>query len=456
MVGKDELLELLRTGLRGDEADGFEGYVTASRSAFTRLANAEVIQDSIVEDTQVVVRAVSDAKLGVVSTNDLSLEGLKKARLKAASIARSAAGKPFEAGFATPAEQGPVCAESAFDSETAFIDSADRQHRLAVPLDLARKAGVLLAGNCHTGAVESAIWNTSGISRYAQATRAEANLIALDGLQAGDSTGYAGQLVPKISVLRLDRLADEAIRKAVLGRKPVDLEPRAFDVVLEPAAVSQLLEWMNIIGFSSEAVENKMSFMVDRIDERITGEKVTLVDDPLADGVVGVPFDAEGMSKQRLVLVDRGFARAVAYDRETGRKAGCSSTGHAVLGGGLMSGAVPTDIRMEGGDDRAGDLVSAVSDGLLITRFHYVNGMLEPRRAVMTGLTRDGTFLIKDGALVRGVRNLRFTESILEAFARIEGITATLRTLGTWWTSLGSVTAPTVLVRGFQFTGKTS
>ena len=89
MVGKDELLELLRTGLRGDEADGFEGYVTASRSAFTRLANAEVIQDSIVEDTQVVVRAVSDAKLGVVSTNDLSLEGLKKARLKAASIARS-------------------------------------------------------------------------------------------------------------------------------------------------------------------------------------------------------------------------------------------------------------------------------------------------------------------------------------------------------------------------------
>ena len=127
-----------------------------------------------------------------------------------------------------------------------------------------------------------------------------------------------------------------------------------------------------------------------------------------------------------------------------------------MLGGGMMSGAVPANIRMEAGQKTSEDLISAVSNGLLITRFHYVNGMLEPRRAVMTGLTRDGTFLIRDGRLARGVRNLRFTDSVLEAFSRIEGVSTTLRTLGTWWSSLGSVTAPTILVRGFEFTGKTS
>ena len=455
MVGEDTLLDLLRSGLRGDEADGFEGYITASRSAFTRLANAEVIQDSVVDDTRVVVRAVADNKLGVVSTNDLTLEGLRKARMKAAKFARSAAGKPFEVGFAAPTNETTPTGSS-FDNETAAIDSSDRQRYLAQPLEHAKKAGVLLAGNCHTGSVETAIWNTNGVSRFARATRAEANLIALDGLRAGDSTGYSGQLATSISALGLPRLAEEAIEKVFLGRDPVDLEPEPFDVVLEPAAVSEILEWMSYIGFSSESVDNKLSFMVDRMGEQVTGEQVTLVDDPMANGVVSVPFDVEGTSKQRLVLIDRGVARAVAYDRETGRKAGCASTGHAVLGGGMMSGAVPANIRMEAGQKTSEDLISAVSNGLLITRFHYVNGMLEPRRAVMTGLTRDGTFLIRDGRLAGGVRNLRFTDSVLEAFSRIEGVSTTLRTLGTWWSSLGSVTAPTILIRGLEFTGKTS
>ena len=455
MVGEDKLLDLLRDGLNGDEADGFEGYVTASRSAYTRLANAEVIQDSVVDDTQVVVRAVVDNKLGVVTTNELTVEGLRRARMRAAEFARSAAGKPFEVGFAAPVD-GPAPIGSSFDDETASIESSQRHQYLAPPLAFAKKVGVLLAGNCHTGAVETAIWNSNGVSKYARATRAEANLIALDGLQAGDSTGYSGQLASSISNLGLPRMADEAIDKVVMGRDPVDLEPKAFDVVLEPAAVSGLLEWMSYIGFSSEANDNKMSFMVDRLGDQITGDLVTLVDDPLADGVVSVPFDVEGTTKQRLVLVERGVAQAVAYDRETGRKAGCASTGHAVLGGGMMSGAVPAHIRMEGGNQGSQELVSAVEDGLLVTRFHYVNGMLEPRRAVMTGLTRDGTFLIRDGKLVRGVRNLRFTDSVLEAFSRIEGVSATLRTLGTWWSSLGSVTAPTILIRGLEFTGKTS
>ena len=455
MLGESNLLGLLEANLAGDEADAFEAFVSLHQTQFTRLANTRVIQDSRIDDAQLIVKALVDDRLGAVTTNDLTAEGLVRARRSAAEIARSAAAKTFPAGFNGDGQNGEVRAP-AFDSETAEAKPSDRARWLEGPLSQAAKANLLLAGNFHTGQIETAIWNTAGLARYAKTTRAEANLIALDGLQPGDSTGYAGALQSGVQGLDLGSIAHRALDKALAGRSPAELEPAAYDVLLEPAAVASLLEWLNVIGFNSEAVEKNMSFMSDNLGNRITGQHVTLIDDPTASDAPGVPFDSEGTTKQNILLIENGVARNHVFDREAGHKAGCSSTGHAGFGGVFSKGAVPTHLSMSAGQDDVSDLMSRIERGISVTRFHYVNGMLEPMRAVMTGLTRDGTFLIENGKRSQGIRNLRFTDSVLEAFSRIEGLSRTRERIGTWWSALGALTAPAVLIRGLQFTGKTS
>jgi predicted Zn-dependent protease len=302
-----------------------------------------------------------------------------------------------------------------------------------------------------------AVWNSLGLSRYFTGTRAGTNLIALEGLQPGQSTGFAGDFGTAVANLDLKQVARRAIDKALLGRDPIELEPETYDVILEPAAVAELLEWMSFIGLNSKAIEDKTSFLVDRMDQAITGPQITLVDDGIDNPADKVPFDVEGTPKRRTVLIDKGVAKEMVFDRLYGHRSGRSSTGHAVgVGLGTEAGAFPTSLCLEGGTDSRQSLIEKVERGLWITRFHYVNGMLRPKRAVMTGLTRDGTFLIENGRLARGIKNLRFTDSVLEAFERIDGLTVARSTIPNWWTDMGSVTAPTVLIRGLKFTGKTS
>jgi predicted Zn-dependent protease len=456
MWGESTLLEQLKNGLQGTEADAFEGYVTAQDVAYTRLANAEIIQDSQIKDSKVVVRAMTNGKQGACITNDMTIDGLVKARKRAAQIANSPAGKPLESGFLTTPEALPEDLKESFDPETANISSARRHHLLAPPIQLARKKKLLLAGHCHSGLSEHAIWNTCGLARYYRTTSCAVDTIALDGLAPGDSTGYASSLSYTVKALDPRALATKAIEKALLGRNPMTLEPERYDVILEPAAVATLIEWLSFIGFSSRAVEDNTSFMANRLGETVTGKEITLIDNPLKNDCLVVPFDAEGTTKQRTVLIENGVAQNHIHDRVSAVKMNCSSTGHAnSSGSGLGGGALPSHVYLKGGHETPQSLLERVDNGLLITRFHYVNGMLDPRNAVMTGLTRDGTFLIHNGRIKRGVRNLRFTDSILKAFCRLGGITRERNTVGNWWSRQGTITAPHILIRGLQFTGKT-
>src|SRR5690606_3009968 len=191
-----------------------------------------------------------------------------------------------------------------------------------------------------------------------------------------------------------------------------------------PAAVAELLEWLGEIGFSSRAVEDGSSFVSGNLGRQVTGPAVSLVDDGSMPHAVGVPlpFDAEGQPKQRVVLVEAGVARGAVHDSRSARRAGCAATGHAHADPLFPApGSKACHLHLSGGEADLDDLLGQVDRGLFITRLHYVNGLIEPRRAVMTGLTRDGAFLVEGGRLGRAIEPMRFTDSILEAFARIPG-----------------------------------
>jgi predicted Zn-dependent protease len=244
-----------------------------------------------------------------------------------------------------------------------------------------------------------------------------------------------------------------------MSREPTSLDAGSYDVVMEPEAVTELLEWLAAIAFAAPEVEQGTSPMAGRLGERITGDGVDLVEDPLCDDPAlgfGAPFDREGTWKRRVPLVEKGVARAVLYDRTYAARMSAASTGSAQLPTlGSAGGVGPTSLMLGAGTAASvDDLLAGVQRGLYVCRLHYVNGLLEPRRAVMTGLTRDGCFLVENGKIGRAVGNMRFTDSLLEGLARCDGMTRERKAVPTWWSDSGAFVSPAVRIRGWRFNGK--
>jgi len=236
------------------------------------------------------------------------------------------------------------------------------------------------------------------------------------------------------------------------------IEPGRWDVVLAPTAVVVLVDWFGMIGFGTEAFDDGRSFVQVRFGEAVTGPAVTLLNDgTMAHGLgVPLPIDAEGQPRLRTLLLERGVARGSVRDHRGGRRRGCAPTGHA-LGLDLFStgGAGPAHLSFEPGAASLDSLLGRLDRGLHITRFHSVNGLTEPKRAVMTGLLRDAAFLVEGGRIRRGVRPIRFAEAILVALARVTGLDAVGAALEPHGgiNSEGKCTVcPALCIPGFAFT----
>jgi PmbA protein len=237
------------------------------------------------------------------------------------------------------------------------------------------------------------------------------------------------------------------------------MEAGSYDVVMEPAAVTELLEWLSGIAFMASEIEQGTSPLAGRIDTRITGPRVTIIEDPTDASELGfgAPFDREGVSRRRVALVEQGIARGVLYDRMHASRMAAGSTGSALppessVGGSSIGASC---LQLGGGEAKSvEELISGVDRGLYVCKLHYVNGLLEPRRAVMTGLTRDGCFLIEKGKIAGPVGNMRFTDSFLEGLERCDAMTAARAALPTWWSDAGAIVAPAIRMRQFRFNGR--
>jgi predicted Zn-dependent protease len=309
-------------------------------------------------------------------------------------------------------------------------------------------AGLEAAGTFSTEVREVAVANSVGVRAYHHGTRAYMRTI----MTHGDNTGYADRLEQDVTAIDPEALAREALGRAVLRPDVRDLEPGQYDTVFEEYAVADLIRFFGYLCFGALAKQEGRSFMARRMGEKVLGANVTIWDDGLDQRGLAMPFDAEGVPKQKVVFIDRGVACGVVYDSFTAAREGRESTGHA--GGHYTRGGMPANMLMATGETDRHRLIATTKRGVLVTRFHYTH-CPEPMRVVATGTTRDGTFLIEDGNVVARLRNLRFTESLLEAFNRIEGITPGARLTRDWWSTFESV-LPALKIGGFTFTGSTT
>ncbi len=441
-----DALRLAETAIALAEAEGAteaEALVMSEESALTRFANSQIHQN--VAETNVVVnlRFVVGKRVGVASSGRADDEGLRRLAANAGAIARVV--EELEDWGGLP---GPTMAEdvdAGYSKGTAAASPESRADGVRQVIAAADDAGVTAYGSFSTGTETMAVANTKGARQHG--TRTVAQLLTVSMGPDGGS-GYAESAAVDSTTIDAAALGREASAKARATANAVAVVAGDYPVVLEEYAVVDILDMLGYLGFSALAVQEGRSFV--EVGKRIGSDLVTIADDGRDPAGLPYWFDFEGVAKQRVSLVEAGLCQGVVYDSQTAARDGVASTGH-----GLPSpnsyGPFPLNMVMEPGSVSRDDLVGGLERGLLVTRFHYTNPV-HPKLAIVTGMTRDGTFLVEDGKIVAPVKNLRFTQSYLDALGGTVAVASDRRTLKGF---LGGVVVPAVRIDGWTFTGTT-
>ena len=426
--GPDAMLASLQDALRDAKSDEAELWVHRRRSAITRYAKNEIHQNAVADETNVQARAVVGKAVGIASANSLDPADLRRLVAAAADAARESAPNSEWPGLSEPA---PVTEARAYDAATARADALSQADAIKRITAAAKERGFRAAGTHQIELTEDGLANTNGVATYAPSTMAYLRAL----VTSGTGTGWAEDLGWSARSLDPSDIAARAIEKAALDRDRTQLAPGDYEAVFEELAVAEVLRFMSLTGLTGQTLKDGRSFMAGRFDEQVTGPRFSLWDDALDARTLAIPFDAEGTPKQRVALVEAGVAKGVVHDRQSARWFNTRSTGHAADPRRYSVGGHAGNLTMAGGDAKREQLIRAVKRGVLITRFHYTNTP-DPKRATMTGTTRDGTFLIEDGRITRALANVRYAMSALDLFAGIEML-GPQRLARDWWSSNG-------------------
>ncbi len=429
--------------LVGKRSTAAEAEVTArwGISALTRFATSFIHQNVAEEVSHLLLRVAVDGHVASV-TLDGPPDGDHLARLvdNAFDAALTMPVDPDWPGL-TPPTRG-VLADH-FDDHTATWVADERAAKVRAFVEAA--GGLETAGFCSTSAVLLNFANTAGQILSGRGTAAEIDGIA----RTPTADGSSRRVSVALGDLDGRAVGDRAATKARAASDPTDLEPGRYEVVLEPDCVANILSFLLVHGFNGKAVEEGRSFA--RVGDLQFDRAITLRDDVTDPETLGIPFDVEGTPKRPLDLVRDGVTRGLLHTRRTAKAAGVQSTGHAIEGGAAW-GALGANLILDRGPRTTDELIAGVGRGVLVTDFWYTR-ILDPRTQVVTGLTRNGVWLIEDGKVVRPVTNMRFTQSFVEALGpgAVRGVSADRAVVLAGWDSIYLV--PSLHLASWNFTG---
>ncbi len=413
MLNDRETKRIIDKVLSISKAEQTEVSVYGTDSALTRFANNIIHQNVAERNVDVIVRVLDKHRQGVASTNDLSENGLHDIVSRATAIATVL--PPSDAVVVLP-KPAPVRSASGHVVATAECGPAERAAAAKVACKKAVGKGMIAAGAFSTGTFEIAVANSLGLFVRHSATRAE----FLTVITAETSSGYASHISSDIKEIDAEALSDEAIHRAEGSSNPKTIEPGEYEVILEENAVSDLLDFLEYLSFSALAVQESRSFMSGKLGQQVLGENISIWDDGLDPSGLPAPFDFEGVPKQRVDFIVNGVANSPCYDTRTAAVDGKASTGHA-LPPGSTYGPMPMNVFLKPGNATKEQMVASMKRGLLVSRFWYTR-VVHPLTLHVTGMTRDGLFLVENGEVAGGIKNLRFTQSYVDALNKVQMI----------------------------------
>jgi predicted Zn-dependent protease len=420
-----------------------EAVVTEGTSSLTRFANNEIHQNVSETDIAVNLRFVAGQRVGVSSANSHGDAALRRLADTAGTIARL---QPEQADFVSlPLPQRVSLVVGAYAPATANADPDLRADAAAAVIAAADDIGAQAYGYSSTSSETISVVNSLGVSVSEPRSRAQVLTVMM---AADGGTGYAERVAVDSTDIDAAAVGREAAERTSAMADPIELPAGDYPVVLDSYAVTDLADWLGYLGFSALAVQEERSFFEP--EKRVASALIDLFDDATDPAGTPASFDYEGVPKQRLALLEGGACRNVVHDNQTAARAGVSSTGHGLPAPNPW-GPFPLHLSMAAGETPRDELIGGMQRGLLVTRFWYTNAV-HPKRVVITGMTRDGLFLVEDGKISRPVRNLRFTQGYLDALATVEAVSVERRSVEGF---RGTAVVPTLRLGSFSFTGTT-
>jgi PmbA protein len=433
-----DLERIVERVLKLSDADETEVEIDVTTDALTRFANNMIHQNVAEQTLSISVRTVVDGRTARVTTNKTDEESLRRAASTAMSLARN---EPKNPDLLPMLSQQKYQKVARFFAATAESTPQDRARAVKRVCQMADKAKQTAAGIFSSGSMQNVFANSRGLFAQHQQTRSEFSVTILEE----HSSGWAKFNSPDIRNIDPDELAARASRKAADSRNPREIPAGHYTTILQPPAVLDLLGFL-FYDFAGTAVLDKRSCFTGRMGTKLFGENILLWDDVYHPLQTGEPFDGEGVPKQRVLLVDRGVPKNLVYSRATAKKMKAKPTGH---GFSLPNdyGEAPMNLVFAGGDKSMDEMVRSTERGILVTRLWYIREV-DPYEKILTGMTRDGTFLVENGRVAGGIRNFRFNQSILEMLSKVEMLGPAVRAAGE---ESFEMVVPAMKVRDFHF-----
>ena len=451
MLSRERASEIFDRVRRISSADEVEVLFTGARFALTRFANNTIHQNVEDENCIASIRTNFGGRTARAMANQFDDASLRLAVEASENLARVQEPDPDllpmpTAKEATSADEGvrATQATSRFFEQTAAVTPGERADAVGRIVSLADKHKLTTAGIYSTSESSEGIFNSRGLAEWHTQTLAEVSITML----AADSSGWQKLNSPDMRNLDPAQLAETAARKAVESAHPREIPAGKYTVILEPSAALDIVGFM-FWDFSGMAILDQRSFLNDRIGTKLFGENINIWDDGAHPLQAGSPFDGEGMRRQRVQLVEQGIVKRVVYARGTAAKMKKSeyankvglieATGHGfplpnemgemplniVVGGAVVGGAEQT----KGAQQSVDQMIASTERGILVTRLWYIREV-DPYEKIVTGMTRDGTFLIENGKVQCGLRNFRFNQSLIAMLSNVEAMGTPVRACG--------------------------
>jgi len=454
LLSQDEALARARRIVEASPAGETEVTLDGVVDRFVRFADCGPTQSADRERCDVAVRVRVgtpgvDAREARASSGSLDEGALRAALERALALAQASPPDPELAPLGGPVD----VAETALQRPTMDHTFREKVRWVEHALARTRERELFPAGLIETSGMTRTIVNSAGRAVHGERSRAAFSLTASSGVDSGlaAGSGFGAAIASNVEDIDPGRVVERATRKAVASRDPVAIEPGEYTVVLEPAAVGALLLFTGYRGFGARELEEKGSFLCGRLGRRAFSAGLSIRDDAAHEVYPGFLFDGEGSPRRRTALVERGELRGPVTDARWAKRLGIANTGHARPQPSAR-GPAPENLVVAPGDASLEELVAGVERGLLVTQLHCTS-MIEPLGLTLTGTTRNGTFLIEDGSLAAPVRNLRFTQSLVEALGRVRRVGREPEVAGAPFS--GEIVCPALCIDGFRFTSTT-
>jgi len=416
----EEIFGQVRAAARSLGVTEVEAIIASGDQALTRFANNAISQNVAERTSYLSIRPVIDGRTARASTNRLDAASIRSVVEEAVALTRLSEADPELLPLAEPEDYTEVYRR--FEA-TARVTPEERVLAVAEAIAAVEDAKQTAAGIYSTGESKFALLNSHGVSAWYTESLARFSITAM----AADSSGWAKGSACYHGDLDPVALAHSAARKAAESAGPRELEPGRYTVILEPAAVLDLVGQM-FGDFSGTAIHDGRSFLNDRVGKKIFGDNITIWDDVAHPLQAGAPFDGEGVARKDLVLVENGVVREIAYSRQAAARSGVAATGHGYP---LPNeyGEAPANVVIAGGTTSLEEMIAEAERAILVTRLWYIREV-DPYEKIFTGMTRDGTFLVEGGRVTAGVRNFRFNQSLIEMLQNVEALSSPVRASG--------------------------